>query len=87
MKKIPDYYSIFINREFHSLLGRNKINLLICSLLLFISVFAISFSLGAFHQLKERMDNPFTNWVTMPVIYAYKSDIPDLISFFEKQKN
>lgn len=87
MKKLPDYNSLFINREFHSLLGRNKINLLICSLLLFISVFTISFSLGAFQQLKERMDNPFTNWVTMPVIYAYKSDIPDLISFFEKQKN
>jgi len=82
-----DYKEIFIKKEFKSLIGVRHKNLLICAALLFISVFTISLSLGAYDQLKERMDNPFTNWVTMPVLYQYRENLPMLQEDFRKNEN
>ena len=82
-----DYTRIFISREFNSLLGKNKRNLWICSSLLFVSVFTIAFSLGAFQVLKKRMNNPYTNWVTMPVLYQYRENIPAVKEYFSIKKN
>lgn len=82
-----NYIVTFSNKEFDSLLGRGKRNLIVCGFLLFISIFSIAFSLGAFNQLKERMDNPYTNWVTMPVLYQYRDNLPQLIDYFQKDEN
>ncbi|MBK8888020.1 MAG: hypothetical protein IPN46_16355 [Saprospiraceae bacterium] len=60
---------------------------MISSALLFVAVFTISFSLGAYEELKERMDNPYTNWVTMPVLYSYRDSIPSLKQHFSNKEN
>lgn len=82
-----NYKSIFIKKELLTILGVKKRNLYICSALLFVAVFTISLSLGAYKQLKVRMDNPFTNWVTMPVLYQYRENIPLLKEYFSKTEN
>ncbi len=82
-----DYKRLFIQKELVALIGAKKRNLLICTSLLFIAVFTISLSLGAYEQLKERMDNPFTNWVTMPVLYQYRDNIPGLKDYFTSSSN
>jgi hypothetical protein len=82
-----DYTRIFISRELASLLGKNRKNLWICSSLLFVSLFTIALSLGAFQVLKERMDNPYTNWVTMPVLYQYRENIPVVKEYFSSTNN
>jgi hypothetical protein len=82
-----NYKNLFINKELKSLIGPSKRNLLISSALLFVAVFTISFSLGAYEELKERMDNPYTNWVTMPVLYSYRDSIPSLKQYFSKEEN
>lgn len=82
-----NYKSLFIKKELNSLIGSDKRNLFISSALLFVAVFTISFSLGAYEQLKERMNNPFTNWVTMPVLYQYRDSIPLLKQYFSKAEN
>jgi hypothetical protein len=82
-----NYKKLFINKELISLIGPGKRNLLISSALLFVAVFTISFSLGAYEELKERMDNPYTNWVTMPVLYSYRDSIPSLKQYFSNKDN
>jgi hypothetical protein len=82
-----NYKNLFINKELKSLIGPGKRNLLISSALLFVAVFTISFSLGAYEELKERMDNPYTNWVTMPVLYSYRDSIPSLKQYFSNKEN
>mgnify|MGYP001195822676 CR=1 FL=1 len=82
-----NYKKLFISKELITLIGPNKRNLLISSALLFVAVFTISFSLGAYEELKERMDNPYTNWVTMPVLYSYRDSIPSLKQHFSNKEN
>ncbi len=82
-----NYKRLFIKKELNTLFGPAKRNLLICCALLFIAVFTISFSLGAYEQLKERMDNPYTNWVTMPILYQFRDSIPMLKQHFSNNEN
>ncbi len=80
-----NYKQLFITRELEELKGKNKRNLTIACILLLISLLSISVSLGVYNNLKERMDNPYTNWVAMPVLYKYKEAIPSLISQFQSK--
>ncbi|MBK8110405.1 MAG: hypothetical protein IPK46_08795 [Saprospiraceae bacterium] len=80
-----NYKQLFITRELEELNGKGNRNLTIACILLVISLLSISVSLGVYNSLKERMDNPYTNWVTMPVLYKYKESIPSLINQFQSQ--
>lgn len=82
-----EYKKIFIKKELWALMGNNKKNLIVASLLLTITVFTVSLSLGAFEELKKRMDNPYTNWVTMPVLRQYEDSLPRLRYYFNKSEN
>lgn len=80
-----NYKQLFITRELEELNGKGNRNLTIACILLVISLLSISVSLGVYNSLKERMDNPYTNWVTMPVLYKYKESVPSLINQFQSQ--
>jgi hypothetical protein len=81
------YKKIFIQKEFFALLGNKRRNLIVASSLLTICIFTVSLSIGAFNELRMRMDNPFTNWVTMPVLYEYRDNIPKLRTYFGNEEN
>lgn len=80
-----NYKQLFITRELEELKGKGNRNLSIAFILLLVSLLSISVSLGVYDNLKQRMDNPYTNWVTMPVLYKYKEFVPSLINQFQSQ--
>lgn len=82
-----DYKQVFIRRELNSFLGEKNRNLWISTLLLSIAMVTISWSLGSYYQLKERMDNPFTNYVTMPELAGYAKQMPEMRKYFDNPEN
>ena len=82
-----DFIEIFINRESQLIEGSNKQNLFIVALLFFVTFFAIAYSLKGLDELKERLDNPFTNWVDLPVMTDAKEDTYTMLKSFLDSDN
>lgn len=83
-----DFQRLFFQNEYNTLGGgsSNKGIITLTTILLF-TLLALSFAIGSLERLAARMDNPFTNWVNMPVDYAYKEKIPDLKAYFDIEAN
>ena len=73
MKKIfsNDYLRLFIRRESRVVVGNRCVNLWVLTAMLVLTFLAIAFSNASLSYLKQRMDDPFTNWVNIP-IYGQK---------------
>ena len=67
--------SILKSNEFRSLIGRRGMNIVILICILVMSLGGIAFSYGLYKNLKLRMDNPYTNWVDLPVLYGMRDTI------------
>lgn len=69
MKKIfsNDYLRLFIRRESRVVLGNRFVNLWILAVMLLLTFLAIAFSNASLSFLQQKMDDPFTNWVNLPV--------------------
>lgn len=64
---LNDFERIFFNREYQALSGRNYSTLYALITILFITILALSFAMGAWASLEKKMSNPYTNWVNLPV--------------------
>ncbi len=62
-----DQRALFVRNELKVLQGNKRINVWVLSLILFITFVGLGHSVGGLQNLKERMDNPFTLWVNLPV--------------------
>jgi hypothetical protein len=62
-----DYLRLFIRRESLVVLGHRFVNLWILAVMLSLTFLAISFSNASLSFLRQKMDDPFTNWVNLPV--------------------
>lgn len=74
-----DFESIFFKNESKILSGikfRTVVTLLV---ILFLTFLALGFAVGSLGNLEEKMDNPFTNWVNVPVSDTQTSKIADKI--------
>ncbi len=71
--------SILKSNEFRSLIGRRGMNIVILICILVMSLGGIAFSYGLYKNLKLRMDNPYTNWVDLPVLYGMRDTIKTMI--------
>ena len=69
MKKIfsNDYLRLFIRRESRVVVGNRCVNLWVLTAMLVLTFLAIAFSNASLSYLKQKMDDPFTNWVNLPV--------------------
>ncbi len=69
MKKIVsnDYLRLFIRRESRVVVGNRCVNLWVLTIMLVLTFLAIAFSNASLAYLKQKMDDPFTNWVNLPV--------------------
>ncbi len=66
---------IFKQKEFLFLMGHKKRGLYLLSGILLLTFFALGHILGGQQELNERMSNPFTNWINVPVLTSNYSGI------------
>lgn len=74
-----DYLRLFFQREKEVVLGKHRINLWILTSMLLFTFLAIAFSNASLAYLRQKMDDPFTNWVNIPtedpnVVYMLQED-------------
>lgn len=66
-KKDSDFLKLFKEKEFDFLAGVGSEKIIKLSGIIFCTLLTLSYALGSLDQLKERMENPYTNWVDMPL--------------------
>jgi len=76
-----DFKNIFFTNESKELLGEKNSGIIILSVILFLTFVAIGHSVGGLEDLRKSMDNPFTNWVNLPLTGA---DSKEAINVFNK---
>lgn len=81
------YNKIYFNREFNSLSGTRNRNIIILSIMLFLTLTALAYAIGGIEKLKEKMENPFSNWIELPIPHDKQTDAYDLMSFFEEKEH
>ncbi len=69
------YITLLQNKEFKAIQGRHKLNQWVLMLIIILSIGCIGVALNIFSSLKQRMNNPFTNWVNLPVLAEYRDSI------------
>ncbi|MBK9719423.1 MAG: hypothetical protein IPO85_18290 [Saprospiraceae bacterium] len=69
------YITLLQNKEFKSIQGSHKMNQWVLMLIIILSIGCIGVALNIFTSLKQRMNNPFTNWVNLPVLSEYRDNI------------
>ena len=62
-----DFDYIFFRNEFQALAGRAWRTIATLSLILFLTLLALGFAVGSIENLRVKMDNPFTNWIDLPI--------------------
>lgn len=78
-----DFQNLFIFNEYAELTGKTRSGIITLSVILGITFLALGYAIGGINYLKEKMDNPFTNWVNLTVKNAYQDKIPKIKSVFD----
>lgn len=77
-----DFLLIFFQNEYQTLAGKSNSRIKGLFGILFLTFLALSFAIGSISYLKTKMDNPFTNWVDMPVRYEYQDKVNSIRQYF-----
>ncbi len=80
-----NFEGIFFKNEYRDLSGQGNAVIKRLILLLTLTFVALGFAIGGLKQLKERMDNPFTNWVDLPVNPRVEKQLKPLREHFSIQ--
>ncbi len=70
MKKMDDFFKLFVKREWRVILGRRYATLWLLVLMLVATFLAISFSSASIQYLSEKMNDPFIKWVDIKNSYG-----------------
>lgn len=62
-----DFEYLFFINEYKTLAGNRNRTILTLILILFLTFLALGFAVGGIQNLKQKMDNPFTNWVNLNI--------------------
>lgn len=83
-----NYTSLFLRKEGRALAGRGYSNLAILTLLLVCTFLAIGFANGSLSYLKEKIENPFVNWLTIdiPASKGDKLSVAEMIQTISEHK-
>ncbi|MGK0365710.1 MAG: hypothetical protein ACI85O_002778 [Saprospiraceae bacterium] len=82
-----DFQSLFFRNEYRSLIGNSGKGMLTLVTILSLTLLALGTAIGGLDYLRIRMDNPFTNWVNMPIPPSYEKKVVDVRTFFEEAVN
>jgi len=83
-----DYEWLFFKNEFNELTGEkyNRLSRLIAILL--VTFLALSYAKGSYNYLNKKMNNPFTNWVAVPIeTPSHKHKREPIKRYFESDTN
>lgn len=78
-----DLERLFYKKEFQSLAGEKQKTILTLIFILFFTLVALGFAVGSRQNMKKKMDNPFTNWVDLPVNSSYEDSIPAVMKRYQ----
>jgi len=73
-----DFQNLFIFNEFEELTGKSKSGIVTLSVILGITFLALGYAIGGINYLKEKMDDPFTNWVNLEIKQSYREKVTDI---------
>lgn len=62
-----DFERLFFTREYSALAGHRQKALVALTAILFFTFLALGFAAGSLGYLRLKMENPYTNWVDLPV--------------------
>ena len=74
-----DFEKIFFRNEYKILAGVKFRTVITLLAILFLTFLALGFAVGSLGNLQEKMDNPFTNWVNVPIAENKTSKVADKI--------
>lgn len=78
-----DFDVVFFKNEFNALLGKRLTTILWLSLILLFTFLALGFAIGSIDNLRVKMDNPYTNWVNIPVDASAGNKVGKVIERYE----
>ncbi len=81
--KNRDFIQLFKTNESKAIDGIKKYNVKLLSIILAFTFIALGHSVGGRKVLKERLNNPFTSWVTLPISFTKLSEANALLDHFE----
>jgi len=85
MSSGSSFNSIFFRKEFSSIVGKNFSMLILLSGILFFTFLALGHVIGGREELEERMNNPFTNWINVPVNSQEEALVSAFLDDFDTQ--
>jgi hypothetical protein len=62
-----EFQQLFFANEYRSLAGKANAWVLLLGAILFLTLLALGFAIGGLKALSKRMNDPFTNWVDLPI--------------------
>lgn len=84
---MSDFFKILFIAELKTLSGSSMRTIgALVSILLF-TILALGLAYGTLGNLKERMDNPYTNWVDVPVTISIESKVDNILNYFKLKEN
>ncbi|GLR16663.1 ABC transporter permease family protein [Portibacter lacus] len=73
-----DFQNLFIFNEYEELTGKSKSGIITLSVILGITFLALGYAIGGINYLKEKMDDPFTNWVNLEIKQSYRDKVTNV---------
>jgi len=70
-----DFQNLFIFNEYEELTGKTKSGIITLVVILTITFLALGFAIGGINYLREKMDDPFTNWVNLEIKQSYRDKV------------
>lgn len=79
-----DFQHLFFFNEFKELTGKSRKGIFALTLILTFTLMALGFAIGGIKYLKQKMDDPFTNWVNLPISQSYEDKVYNIKDDFSK---
>ena len=78
-----DFLTLFLKKERSELFGRQNKNLIWLSLILLITFLSLGFSNGSLKYLKLKMDDPFIEYLDIPIPFTKTDNIKEIRNYLE----
>ena len=82
-----DFFRILFASEIRALSGRSFRTILALVAILLFTILALGLAYGTLDNLKKRMDNPYTNWVDVPITNSVSPKVATILNHFTDRSN
>ncbi len=82
-----DFFKILFASEIKALSGKSFRTIFALVAILLFTVLALGLAYGTLDNLKKRMDNPYTNWVDVPITNSVSPKVGTILNHFNDRAN